>query len=213
MHISAVDSISPDRLSDSLPIDLVQTPSRSAVAGLIVAVLTALLFLLTPFWLIAARAIAEPALFASLFERPFAALQLGCGLLAVTALAGLAMSRLDRILGRRRDVSIESGVLRVVDTRFGWQRRWQQPLAAYCGLARTIRSTMSGTRHQIVLVHPDAQRNVVLHVATRADGAAFDKWRDLLDLPEVPARLIISGNRTQAMPGDRPEVVSAKFAA
>ncbi len=190
MLVSDIDSIQPDRIVPGAPLALVQRPSRAAITGLAAGTLAATAVLLAPFWLIAARVIAEPATLSLAGEQPLVALQLMLGLIASLAVAGFAMRRLVRLIGRHREVYIEAGTVSVTDVRFGRTRRWQQPLAAFCGFARVMRSTGSGTRHMIVLVHPDADRHVVLTNSARPDGGTLKLLMAHFDLPEVSDRLL-----------------------
>jgi len=197
MLVTDVDSIQPDRIVPGAPVALVQRPSRAAITGLATAAIAATSVLLAPFWLIASRIIAEPATLSLAGEQPLVALQLVFGLIAALGVAGFAMRRLFRLIGRRRDVYIEAGTVTVTDVWFGHAKHWQQPLAAFCGLARVMRSTASGTRHMIVLIHPDARRHVVLTNTARPDGETLAVLMDQFGLPEVSDRLLAAEARTE----------------
>ncbi|MEZ5842317.1 MAG: hypothetical protein R3D27_01115 [Hyphomicrobiaceae bacterium] len=207
------DTIQPERLPADAPIVLIQRPSRLTLLGLTLGLLAVTPVLLMPFWLVAARAVSNPGMMAAIADQPAAAVQLGLAFLVIAALAGFALRRLLSIAGRRREVCVEGGVVTVIDDRFGHQTRWQQPVAAYCGLARTLRTNVAGIRHQIVLVHPDSQRNIILASATRPDGECFAALARNLGLPEVSDRLIAAGARAAPVEPDLTAVGAGRLAA
>jgi hypothetical protein len=61
------------------------------------------------------------------------------------------------------------------------------------GLAHHIRASLSGARHEIVLVHPDRARSVLLAFDAQVREADLKAMAAQLGLPVVPASLIYGG--------------------
>jgi hypothetical protein len=57
-------------------------------------------------------------------------------------------------------------------------------------VAHHIRASLSGARHEIVLVHADRRRSVLLHFADRVLESELAAVARRLELPVVPARWI-----------------------
>ena len=72
-------------------------------------------------------------------------------------------------------------------TPFG-STAWSVPLASYSGIAHHVRASLSGLRHELILVHPDPAKNLLVAVADRIPQATLDRAKALLRLPEVPAK-------------------------
>ena len=74
---------------------------------------------------------------------------------------------------------------------------WNEPLTAYRGVAHHIRTSLSGAQHEIVLVHPDASKSIVLTTADRIGQPQVDAMAALLNVCEVPARTLYQSRRSQ----------------
>jgi hypothetical protein len=68
------------------------------------------------------------------------------------------------------------------------RRRESLPLTSYRGVTYRVRTTLSGARHEVVLVHPKPQHSVLLAVADHAGDVSTGRAAAALGLPEVPAR-------------------------
>ena len=67
-------------------------------------------------------------------------------------------------------------------------RSWQAPLEEFSGIAHWVRSSLSGVRHELHLVHPDPRKSLLIHRADHISQATIDAAGALLGLPPVPAR-------------------------
>ena len=63
---------------------------------------------------------------------------------------------------------------------------WSEPLSAYAGVAHHVRASLSGTRHELILVHPEREKSVLLSVAPRTTQAEVNRVINLLGSFEIP---------------------------
>jgi hypothetical protein len=89
-----------------------------------------------------------------------------------------------------RFVDIRDGQVQVIDRTPFSTSLWQMPLAGFDGVALNTRSSLSGVRQEVVLVHPNRNRSIILAAADRIDGQEFDRLCRALSLPVVPASLL-----------------------
>lgn len=163
----------------------------SALARLLLMLPVAAIGLL-PFAWLAAEAAGRPEVLNALADRPGSALLLGLGLATV---AGLLLYPTRAILdgfASGRTVYIADGQVSVAEDRLFGQRTWSEPLAAYAGVAHHIRASLSGSRHEIVLVHPDRTRSVLLAFDTSIRESELQLMAARLGLPMIPPRRIYS---------------------
>ncbi|MGQ0456156.1 MAG: hypothetical protein ACT4OU_03735 [Hyphomicrobium sp.] len=136
---------------------------------------------------IALYAVASPDLRHAVAGAPIAALELALALVVWMALVcwplRIAISR----LARRRDVEITATKVLVEDRNPLGQDAWSAPLAEFTGVAHHIRSSLSGLRHELVLVHPERGRSILLTVAEQISEREAEAMARLLRLPRVAA--------------------------
>jgi hypothetical protein len=193
---------------DQLPLSFVHARSQASRARDAVVLATLLVALGSILGMAVAHAVAEPRSLSVLSDRPASAIQGLVGLGILIAILMLPVSRLVRRVGIRRVIEIDGSLVRVTETTLLGSRRWSEPLSAYRGIAHHVRASLSGLSHELVLVHADSRRNVVIAEADRLSQAAIDRAKDLLGLPEVPARSLYTrssdaapGNALRAEPG------------
>ena len=184
----AFDHVEPQSAFERLPIALRLTTSRSSAVMKLLLLAPAMVGLAIPLTLLAARAAAEPWPFSLLADRPLASLQV---LLGLGLWAALFIWPLKRIVGRfgaSRSVTIDGAKVAVTDASPFGSRSWSAPLGSYAGIAHHVRASLSGLRHELVLVHSDPAKNVLIAIADRIPQSTVDKAKALLGLPEVPAK-------------------------
>lgn len=187
-------SVNFDRLSeepslDSLPIRMAQTNARSVTVSRLLLLSPALVLLAVPM-LVGAHVATVPEAMSAVSEHPMAALQVLVGCLLWAALIAIPLTQALCRLHARRCVVIDEVGVAVTETTITGARSWTAPLASYRGIAHHVRTSVSGVRHELILVHPDPARNVLLTMKHRLTQASVDKAKQLLGLPEVPARAI-----------------------
>jgi hypothetical protein len=135
----------------------------------------------------AVYALASDSVRSTLMRHPIVAVELA---LALAFWAGLILWPLRNILlalMSDRFVDIRGGEVRVVDQTPFSTRHWQAPLASFEGLALHTRSSLSGARQEVVLVHSNKNRSIIVLAAERIAGSEFDRLCQTLRLPPVPA--------------------------
>jgi hypothetical protein len=136
---------------------------------------------------LASYAIWSPTIRQMVIEQPLVAFQLAVAMAFWIAVFAWPLRSLVARLTCRRAVEITRDSVAVDDQRAFGRQQWTAPLTAYRGITHHIRSSLSGTRHELLLVHPDAERSVLLMAADHITDAEIHRMASLLDLPEVPA--------------------------
>ncbi len=187
-------TVDPARASAEL---LLKTPPLQAL--LLIAFSTlGMAILLTPLGLIAADAATNPQVFNTLGEHIGSSLLLAAGvavglvLLAYPLRAGLAR------LGGRTKVRLADGQVFVERRGVLRSQNWSAPLSQFCGVTHHIRATLSGARHEIILVHPDPAKDVLLNLGSRHPKEGADHFAYMLGMAEVQPRTLYQRRRVPA---------------
>lgn len=187
MRAADFQSVTPAQPPSSLPIDIRQSSSVVGSLGTLLCVAPAGLALLAPFIMVADNLVAEPASRQMLIDRPTSAALLAIGLVVWCALLARPLHRSLAGLGRARRVAIADGRVEVEERRLTGTRRWTEPLAEYAGVMHLVRTTLSTTRHELVLVHPDASRSVLVAVADQLGETQIAGIAAMLGQPVIPS--------------------------
>ena len=137
---------------------------------------------------LAGYALSSPELRHAILAQPMVSLQLA---IALAFWIGLFAWPLHALYGRltwRRTVEITDETVAVAELLAFGGSNWTAPLSSYRGVAHHIRSSLSGNRHELVLVHPDPKRSVLLMVAYHLCEADVARMTQLLRLPQIPAQ-------------------------
>ena len=188
MRALTFETVSPSHPGLSLPFHLEQTSSRTApllMLGLIVPAAAALLF---PLLLLAFHVLTDPAARAVLAEQPGSAVQLTLAVAFWAVLFAWPVKRALDALTHSRSVRIEDGAVRVADRSLSGARNFIAPLASYSGLAHHVRASLSGTRHELILVHPNRDWSVLVMISDRMTQPEIDRLAQILRQQEVPSR-------------------------
>ena len=118
--------------------------------------------LLAPFALVAALLASDAAAREILAAHPAVGVQLALGLLALVGLFLVPLALLTRRAFERREILIDGAFVHAREPGVFGARCWREPVEAYDGLAHRVRSSLSGTSHELVLVHPRADRSVIV---------------------------------------------------
>jgi hypothetical protein len=187
----AFDEVAPSQDFSNFPIHL-ELRSSNAAGFVRLLMLTPMLVLLAfPFTIIAASA-AEPTAFSIVLENPIGAAKALAGLTALAFLVAWPLQRVLMRFGARRTVVITNQDVVIRDRAPLRARTLAAPLRSYSGLAHHVRTSLSGTRHELILVHSDRRKSVLIAVADRISQDTLDRAKDLLGLPELPARQLYS---------------------
>ena len=116
---------------------------------------------------------------------------LGLEILAAVAffawLLGTPLRRLFVRLTLSRDVEINAAAVTVTEHGRFRSKTWSQPLQSYVGVAHHVRASLSGTRHELILVHPEREKSVLLSLAEKMAQAEVDRVATLVNHKEISA--------------------------
>ena len=135
--------------------------------------------------LITSQAFSEPEALNLALARPLATLQIVAGLLLLATLILIPVRRLFTRVGRTGLIEIDDRIVRVRESGLLAGRSFAEPLAAYEGAAHRMRTTLSGIQHELILVHPDARRDVVIALDAGRPGMTPAAMMAQLGLPEI----------------------------
>lgn len=197
MRIADIDHIV-TIADDAQPQRIVQSAAPLAAASLLVVSGLASAGILAPLGMLAAHAASDPGALAAIAERPGSTLlllsgfALALGLMAVPLRAALAR------LSRRTVVTLDGARIHVEEHGLAGVARWNAPCTEFKGIAHHVRATLSGARHELILVHPDRSKDLLLEIASRPGALSLDQFSQKLDLPEIPARELYRRRRSMA---------------
>ena len=181
------ECISPAEPMAALPARLVLAPAAGQTATRILLLTPIILVLSGPAFAAlvlmqrlspVSLLIQDPVTFLALALQPL------MWLLVVSMATRATLTRLQR----RIHAVIDRTRVRVADRSLFGLRVWSEPLSHYRGVAHNIRATLSGTQHEIVLVHANPARTIPLLAADRVSQTLLDHYAHLLRLPIIPAR-------------------------
>lgn len=187
MRFSQFDELSPAIVDGPLPWHQRQSCSTFPGAFVVVALAATALALLVPTALVVARLAAGDDAARQAIDNPGSVIQIALGVAFLSAMIGWPLYLTSRRIGRRRDVVIDHAQVTVRENAPAGRSQWSEPLSAYLGVAHHLRTTQAGPRHELVLVHPDPRRHVVVASAERLTRADLERVARQLGLDEVPA--------------------------
>jgi hypothetical protein len=185
MRVAIYDRVEPS-MPTALPLRSVQTCSHRAATLFLAVMIPALMAVATAALLLILEAVFAPATRAAVSQHPALAVEVLAAIGFSAYLLWLPMRRLLARLALSRTVEIDADSVRVTEgSPFGtWH--WVAPLASYAGVAHHVRASLSGTRHELILVHPTREKSVLLGVAPRTSQAEVDAVVALLGSKEIP---------------------------
>jgi hypothetical protein len=188
MHGTASELASSSTSTPSFPLTFEQSPEGSSRFVLLALLCPVVAALMAPFWLIFSKLVSDPATRAIVEDRPLMAFELMLGLLVLAWIFGLPLANLVRTVIRRRQITIDGVGVRVRDRGLFRTRTWAEPMGAYAGVTHRVRSSLSGVRHELVLVHRRPSRSVVLQSSSQISQDVVDRAARLFSIAEIPSR-------------------------
>jgi hypothetical protein len=182
---------------EALPFRFVQQSSRAAAALLLLLLSPLLAVLIVPPALILFLAVED--LRHAIADKPLAVGMLVLGLGTWAGVFLVPAQRLIRKLWTTRSVTVAAGHVTLNDGGLFASKLWSAPLSDFSGIAHHVRATLSGVRHELVLVHRDRRRRaILLHTADRISQSTIDRAAALFRLPQLPARELYRVTRASA---------------
>lgn len=173
-----------------LPARRLQTTSQAASVLKLAVMLPSAIALLMPFLLVAQQLSDSEAFRSSLVARPVLAINVAIGLAFWTLLFAWPLKRLAQSIAAMRTIVIDAENVVVTDSGLIREHSWQAPLSDFKGIAHHIRTSLSCVRHELVLVHADRDRSVLLAIAPRFVQSEIDAMCALLLCPEVSSKTL-----------------------
>lgn len=184
MRVAIYDRVEP-AMPTQLPLRLTQSCSpHSATASLAVLAPLALAAAIAGVAIVY-QALLTPAARDLVAEHPTLGLEILVALIFLIALIALPIRRLIARLTMTRTVDIANGMVTVTEGHFR-ARTWSAPLGAYTGVTHHVRASLSGTRHELILIHPERAKSVLLCVAPRTSQGEVDRVAALLGHHQIP---------------------------
>ena len=187
MRIAEFETVTPDINEATFPCRLEQRAATWGPALLLALLIPLALLFLTPLAVIAGEIAVNPGTRAGLLAHPGGVAKIGLGLGLVAVLIGWPVRALLDRMGRRRIVLIDRQTVSVTDKGLLRSRTWQRSLASYLGLAHHVRTTHSGLRHELILVHAKRKDCVLLGIASHMSDGEIRALAQRLGVPIVPA--------------------------
>jgi len=191
MRFAAIDSMTPSMPDFAVSrFAIAQLPARRTTGVLLAILLFVAAVLLSPFYMIATTALADQALRDAVSTRPMASLQILTGLAFWLVLLGFPIYRLLNTVTRSRTIEFDEGRVTVTDRAFGGMQSWSAPVSEFLGVAPYLRASLSGVRHELVLVHPDRTRSLLIAMAPRLMQSEVDYVTGALGLRELAPQML-----------------------
>lgn len=187
MRISVIDDNKALSAPGTLPLQLEQ---RADTSRSVAAVLMALPFVGLSGTLVAvavASVVGAPDGIAVLVAKPVASLGLLAAVAMSSLLAAVPIAAAVARFGRRQSVVVTGHEVTVEERSLVGFTEWRAPLSSFRGLAHCVRTSLSGVRHEIVLVHPEAARSILLSVQPRVTAGDVERMAKVLSLPTLSA--------------------------
>ncbi|MEO1207041.1 MAG: hypothetical protein AAFV45_11985 [Pseudomonadota bacterium] len=161
-----IDRLFPAQQPVQLPIQLDQRPSRASAVLFIALLVPAIVIMMIPVFTIAATAYADPATRDVLASKPWVAAQISIGLILWLSLWVIPLRGFWIRLTRGRRIEIATcGTVQVTEISPLRRRVWTAHVADFAGLSHTVRSSLSGTRHELSLQQDNPNRTLLLQIA------------------------------------------------
>lgn len=158
--------------------------SAAAQALLLVTILTAVM---VPGVMVAASAVAEASVRDRLVELPVNAAGALIGVTVWLAMFGIPAFRALRRLGWSRIIEIDPKSAKVHDRTIFGRRTFTLPLTAFDGVSHHVRTNLSGTRHELVLVHPERAKSLVVKLGESISQAETEAFACRFNVNQLPA--------------------------
>jgi hypothetical protein len=189
MRVAIFDRVEPP-VPAELPFRLVATCSHRAAALMLVLVVPFVVAMGSATVLLILHALFAPEARAIVAQHPALALEILAAAAFWTYLLGWPLKRLFDRLSVSRAIEIDAATVTVVESGYFRASSWTVPLASFSGIAHHVRASLSGTRHELILVHPDRDKSVLLSLAPKVAQPEVDRVAALLGHKEISAGVL-----------------------
>lgn len=194
MRAKHIDCISPADRPDSFPIHLEQRTGRFSALLFLALLAPAVALMMAALIGIATAAIAEPETRAAVIGDPLTMAKTVAGTVIWILLWSIPLVGFARRLTQSRRIEVfETGAVRVVDRGLFGQTTWSGALDDFVTLRHTVRSSLSGTRHEVSLEDEQGHMTLLLHAAPVITEQEARQMARLLGFPTVVTQGVTQG--------------------
>jgi hypothetical protein len=186
MRVAIYDRVEPSIPAD-LPLRLNQSCSQRAAALLLVLVVPAVAAMGYASLMLVHEALFAPAARAIVAQHPALGLEVVVAIGFWIYLLVLPIRRLSNRMTLTRTVEIDARSVTVTEGGYLRTWTWSAPLGSFAGVAHHLRATLSGTRHELILVHPERDKSVLLSLADSMSQREVERVAQLLGQKEIPS--------------------------
>ena len=197
MRIAAVDSVDLQIDQARASADFTMKSSKLHAFMLITLGVGGMLCLLAPLALIALDSLANPQVLHTLSENLGSTALIASGVILAAAMLIYPLRAGLRRLSGDATVRMADGIVHFHRQGLTGPETWRTPLAQFCGVTHHIRATLSGPRHEIILVHTDPDKDILLHVSPRHPKEDAQHFAELLGLSQLQPRTLYSRRRSR----------------
>jgi hypothetical protein len=141
---------------------------------------------------------------ALILSRPLLALDMALAIVFWLALFAWPLKRLVAGLNWRRNIEITRDAVAVRDDTVFGPATWTAPLKDYIGIAHHVRTSLGTARHELVLVHPERGRSVLLLAREHISDVEVRRFCRLLGQPEISPKAMYRLRRPVAARAQSP---------
>ena len=185
MRVAIFDRVDPP-VPVELPLRLIETCSRRSAMVLLILAIPAVFGLGIAVLMLILEAVVVPGPRAALAQHPVLALEILTGIAFGAYLIGLPLKRLVDRLAATRTILIDEATVTVTEMGHFRAQSWSAPRSAYSGITHHVRASLSGTRHELILVHPERDKSLLISLAPRMLQSEVDRVAALLGCKEIP---------------------------
>jgi hypothetical protein len=156
----------------------------AAIQG--VLLIASVIVVMAPFSVVAAEAIAQPTVFDRLTGAPARAAGALAGVAIWLFMFGIPAWRAFARMGRSQTIRIAGGLVEVSEKTMMRTYDWVAPLSEFQGISHNVRTNVSGTRQELILVHPHAAKCLLLGMKDTISQTETDDLAARLNVPVLP---------------------------
>lgn len=199
MRISAISHINQTERNDQ-GLSLTQRTCDISSAAQSAVLLPILIAVMVPFAMLAADALAQPETLDRMTDAPVNAITAVTGVLVWALMFGIPTWHALKRFGSKRSIEIANGQVSVTDANLMGSKQWNAPLCEFEGLSHHQRTSLSGTRNELILMHKKSDRCLLLKMADNISQNETEDLANRLDLALLPPGAMFRQNNTLRLP-------------
>jgi hypothetical protein len=185
MRVAIFERVDPP-VPAELPLRLIETCSRRTAMVMLVLAVPAVVAVGFSALMLIVEALMVPGPRAAIAQHPVLGLEVLTGIAFGAYLLGLPQKRLVERLAAARTIDIDETTVTVTEIGHFRSQTWSVPRSDFAGLTHHVRASLSGTRHELILVHPEREKSLLLSLAPRMLQSEVDRVAAMLGCKEIP---------------------------